>query len=243
MEAKKSQKADLEKKSPVFFLLGLALSLLAVLVVIQIEKQKTTSQLKGKVTIEASLASDVPITIRKVKEMPEVNKEESKINTNLPPEVVPDEKLIWDNIFKDKSTEGDELEDIPLEPLIEDEVETIDFMFIEKMARPKECEKYGSIDEQKACLNSWIQKYLSTNVKYPEISKRMRSQDRVYVTFVISEKGEVESAWVERGQYEALNEEALKVVKGMPDFIPGSQHNKPVKMKMTIPVNFKLSSF
>lgn len=244
MESKKSPKADLEKRSTTFFLIGIALSLLMVLVVFQYEKQKVVI-IPQERTIEANLGPDIPITIRKTEAKPEIKTPEKKINHNLPPEEVPNETLVWENIFKGSEESNSELTDVPLDPYFgdKDEVETIDFVVIEKMARPKECEKFHSIDEQKECLNDWIQSYLSSNARYPEISKRMGDEDRVYVTFIISENGDVEKAWVERGQFDALNDEALRVVKAMPDFVPGSQHNKPVKMKMTIPVNFKLSSF
>lgn len=242
MESKKSPQADLEKKISMFFMIGIALSLLFVLMVFQYRQEISESISKNPVPI-ADDGIVIPITVTPVKELekPKGIEPEPKINENLPPEVVdePNQKLELSKLFDPGDNPDDGVKDIPLEP--EPEVETVPFVLIEKMARPMECEQMTSLDEQKACFNTWIQNYINQNTKYPEIGIRFRQEDRVYVTFVISEKGEVESAVVERGQYEALNLEALRVIKAMPTFVPGTQRQKPVKMKMTIPVNFKLS--
>lgn len=244
MDPKKNPQADLEGKTPVFFMIGIAVALLMVITVFQYQKQHSIVITKTN-TVEANLGPDIPITVRSAPKMPEMVKPVIDVNPNLPPEEVPDNtKLEITSFIGEGPDDDDELREIGRDDFFgKDEVETIEFAVIEKMARPLMCGEKDKIEEQKACFNEWIQDYLSENTNYPELAKQMRLEDRVYVTFVISEKGEVESAVIGRGEYDVLNDEALRVVKSMPEFIPGSQRGKAVKMKITIPVNFKLSSF
>ena len=243
MDPKKNPKADLEGKISVFFMTGVAITLFLVIIVFQYQKQRTLIIPKGDM-IEASLGPDIPITVRPTPKMPDISKPIIEVNPNLPPEEVPDHTKLEINSLFNNEDPDDELTEIGREDFFgKDEVETIEFAAIEKMARPLKCGEKDKLEEQKACFNEWIQVYLRQNANYPELAKQMRLEDRVYVTFVISEKGEVESAVIGRGEYDVLNKEALRVVKSMPEFIPGSQRGKAVKMKMTIPVNFKLSSF
>lgn len=230
----------MEKKSSMFFMIGMALSLLFVLMVFQYRQEITKPILKDHL-IEADLGPDIPITITPVKklEKPEISK--PKINPELPPKEIEnsDPTLEWKNLFNSEEEPEEGVKDIGEE--FEEEVETVPFVLIEKMARPSECQAMTSLDAQKTCFNDWIKKYIHENTRYPELGVQMRLEDRVYVTFIISEKGDVESAEVELGKYDVLNAEALRVIKAMPKFVPGTQREKPVKMKMTIPVNFKLA--
>ena len=241
MESKKSPKADLEGKSTMFFMIGIALSLLFVLMVFQYRQAVMLPESSGPLTIIDD-GPDIPITVTPVKELTMPEKPKIPIDEYLPPEVVDveDPRLDTENPFISLGTPDETgIVDIPIDD--ESAVETVPFILIEKMARPVECQVLTNLDAQKSCFNDWIKQYINENTNYPAIGVQMHLEDRVYVTFIISEKGDVESAEVEIGQYDALNNEALRVIRAMPKFVPGKQHDKPVKMKMTIPVNFKLS--
>ncbi|WP_417611236.1 energy transducer TonB [Owenweeksia hongkongensis] len=238
MESKKSPKADLEKKSSMFFMVGIALSLLFVLMVFQYRQVVNVPVVNDTVVIVDDGPS-IPRTVTPVKEL--VMPDKPKVNIDLPTDE-PTPKPTLTTANPKITDEG------PVETGVsiigeeeEESAETVPFVLIEKMARPTDCQSFSKLDDQKACFNDWIKKYIGENTKYPEIGVEMRLEDRVFVTFIISEKGDVESAEIELGKYDALNAEALRVIKAMPKFVPGSQRNKPVKMKMTIPVNFKLS--
>lgn len=240
MESKKSPKADLEKKSSMFFMIGIALSLLFVLMVFQYRQELSKPIIKDPV-VAIDDGTVIPITITPEKKLVKPEAPKPNVDDNLPPEVVENTspKLEWSDVFSPNEDPNDGVKDIPVE--IEVPVETVPFVLIEKMARPAECQAMSSLDAQKACFNDWIKTYINENTKYPAIGVQMHLEDRVFVTFVISENGDVESAEIELGKYDALNDEALRVIKAMPKFIPGTQRGKQVKMKMTIPVNFKLS--
>ena len=239
MESKKSPKADLENKSSMFFMIGIALSLLFVLMVFQYRQAVVTPVINDTLVIIDD-GPEIPITVTPTKELAKPETKKPDINENLPPEEVEnnDPKLEWDKLLNPTEVHEKGIEDIGEEVELEDE--PLDFFMMEKMARPFDCENYSDVNDQKMCFNSWIQEYINASTKYPEVSQRLGQEDKVYVTFVISKTGEVESAEVEKGDYEALNKEALRVIKNMPALLPGTQRGKPVRMKMTIPVNFKL---
>ena len=86
-----------------------------------------------------------------------------------------------------------------------------------------------------------LRKYIAENVKYPEIAKENGLSGKVFVQFVINQRGEVENVKIARGIDPALDKEAIRVVQSLPKFKPGSQRGKPVKVNYTVPINFQLN--
>ncbi|MEG1905769.1 MAG: energy transducer TonB, partial [Bacteroidales bacterium] len=82
--------------------------------------------------------------------------------------------------------------------------------------------------------------FISKSVKYPVIAQENGIQGRVIVSFVIERDGSVADAVVVRGVDPSLDKEALRVVKSMPKWTPGKQRGKPVRVKYTLPVTFRL---
>ena len=84
-------------------------------------------------------------------------------------------------------------------------------------------------------------KYLSENVKYPVIAQENGIQGRVICQFVINRDGSIVDIEVVRsGGDPSLDKEAVRVIKSMPKWKPGMQRGKTVRVKYTVPVNFKL---
>jgi periplasmic protein TonB len=85
-------------------------------------------------------------------------------------------------------------------------------------------------------------KYLGDNIVYPKSAKKLGITGTVYVYFIIDRNGNVRDAEVKRGvkNGEDLNEEALRVVKGMPQWEPGYQNGKAASVQFTLPITFKL---
>lgn len=82
--------------------------------------------------------------------------------------------------------------------------------------------------------------YLSANVRYPEDCEETCVQGRVIVSFVVERDGNITEAKVVKSVYPSLDEEALRVVNGMPKWLPGKQNGESVRTKYTIPISFKL---
>lgn len=85
-----------------------------------------------------------------------------------------------------------------------------------------------------------LMKYLAANIKYPASAVKAKKQGRVIVTFIIQKDGSVAKARIARSVDPELDAEALRIVKAMPNWTPGTQDGKPVNVKYTIPVVFSL---
>ena len=83
-------------------------------------------------------------------------------------------------------------------------------------------------------------KYLTDSVKYPELAKKHGVQGRVIIGFIVEKDGSLTDVKVLRAVDRALDAEALRVVKGMPKWIPGSQNGQHVRVKYNVPVPFRL---
>jgi len=82
--------------------------------------------------------------------------------------------------------------------------------------------------------------YISKNIKFPVAAKNARVEGFVIVRFVVDEKGKVGDAKVIRSLHPACDFEALKVISGMPNWIPGKDKGKTVAVYYTVPISFKL---
>ena len=85
-----------------------------------------------------------------------------------------------------------------------------------------------------------MMKYLAANIKYPASAVKAKKQGRVIVAFVIQKDGSVTNARIVRSVDPELDAEALRIVKAMPNWTPGTQDGKPVNVNYTIPVVFSL---
>ena len=87
-----------------------------------------------------------------------------------------------------------------------------------------------------------MMQYLSSNIRYPEDAKEAGAQGRVIVSFIVEKDGSISNAKVTKPTYSSLDEEALRLVSAMPNFIPGKQNGEAVRVKYSFPVSFRLGS-
>lgn len=83
--------------------------------------------------------------------------------------------------------------------------------------------------------------YLIQNVKYPVIAQENGIQGRVILQFIVNIDGSITNVEVVKSAGDAsLDKEAVRVIKSMPKWKPGKQRGEPVRVKYTVPVNFRL---
>ena len=82
--------------------------------------------------------------------------------------------------------------------------------------------------------------YLSKNVKYPADAEKQKIEGRVLVSFVVNTDGSITDISVERKAFPSLDAEAVRVISGMPKWIPGEQKGQKVRVKYTVPLSFHL---
>ena len=86
-----------------------------------------------------------------------------------------------------------------------------------------------------------MSKYLVENIKYPEESKKNGVQGTVFVSYIVEKDGKVSNVKILRGIALDCDTEALRVVKGMPNWKPGrNDKNEVVRVAFNLPIKFKL---
>ena len=86
-----------------------------------------------------------------------------------------------------------------------------------------------------------MMEFFQSNITYPESCKKDSIQGRVIVTFVVEKDGSITDVEVVRSVHPDLDTEAVNMIKKMPTWKPGSQKGKPVRVKYTVPVNYRFN--
>lgn len=85
-----------------------------------------------------------------------------------------------------------------------------------------------------------LMRYLGENLKYPSMAKDLNIAGVVFVRFVVEPNGKIGDVSVVRGVFNALDQEAVRVILAMPDWNPGQQNGRNVRVYYTIPIRFEL---
>jgi len=85
-----------------------------------------------------------------------------------------------------------------------------------------------------------LREFISQTVKYPGEAAKNKIQGKVFISFVVSIDGSVKNVTVARGVNVDLDKEAVRVIKSLPKWEPGTQKGKPVNVAYTVPINFVL---
>jgi len=218
MESKKSPKADLEGKKVIFTQIGLIVALAVILLAFEWKSYDKTVDGFGERIVEDIPEEIIPITEQKVKPPPPPPPKKVVVINIVEDDVEVEEDLIID-IEADENTEVEEY--IPIE--VDEEVveEAHIFTVVESMP-----EFRGGMSE--------LYVYLGNNIKYPVMAKESGIQGKVYVTFVVERDGSITDVRKLRGIGGGCDEEAIRVVKGMPKWTPGKQRGKPVRVQYNL---------
>ena len=88
--------------------------------------------------------------------------------------------------------------------------------------------------------NDALTNFIASNVKYPEVAKETGIKGKVFVQFVVSKDGVVKDVAISKGVDKLLDDEALRVIKSLPNWTPGKNKGVAVNVQFTIPINFQL---
>jgi len=120
--------------------------------------------------------------------------------------------------------------------------EAVPFAVVEQIPLLEACKNVEK-KEQMNCLNEEIRKHIKKELKYPKEAKKDKIEDRVITVFEIDKNGKVTNINVrgKKSEYQSLFEaEAKRIIETLPQFSPGLQRGKPVVVKYSIPITFKL---
>ena len=112
----------------------------------------------------------------------------------------------------------------------------------EKKPEPKKEEIFTAVEQmpQFPGGEAELMKYVANHIKYPTMAAENNIQGRVVVKFVVKKDGSVGEVQVLRGKDPDLDKEAVRVVRTLPNFIPGKMNGQAVSVWFTLPINFKL---
>lgn len=112
----------------------------------------------------------------------------------------------------------------------------------EKKPEPKKEEIFAAVEQmpQFPGGEAELMKYVTNHIKYPTMAAENNIQGRVVVKFVVKKDGSVGEVQVLRGKDPDLDKEAVRVVRTLPNFIPGKMNGQAVSVWFTLPINFKL---
>ena len=244
MEVKKNPNVDPKRNSSLYFLVGLTAVLMLTYVSIElksedprveVEKLEIADNMMGE---EEEVILTMPPTQRlppPPPPAPEViqivdNKqviEDKKIETTE----VDENKAVVVNTASSYGEEGGTAEEID---------EEVPFAVIEDVPVFPGCEGVAK-NKRLDCFMEQMAKHIKKNQQYPERAMEDGIQGRVSVLFVIDKDGGISNVQV-RGPKggELLENEAKRVIEKLPKFKPGMQRGKPVKVKYSQPITFKL---
>ena len=216
MIPKKDPKISLENKKGMFFQIGLAVTLIAVLISFEWKSYDKSNYNLGDLNLDDMEEEIIPITRQEVKPPPP---------PPPPPEIIEivEDEVEIENEVEIEETDTDEDEIVEIE---EDDEEF--FMVVENMP-----EFPGG--------DLGLMKFIQKNVRYPAIAKEYNITGKVYVSFIVDKQGTVTNVKIVRGVDKNLDAEALRVVSLLPKYKPGKQRGKAVRVMFTIPINFTLN--
>ena len=223
MEAKKTEQADLTKKSTFFFSIGLMVTMSLVVTAFEWKDyDESMVDLMGKSTNTFEETMEVPPTEQPPPPAPTIQQ----------PQVieVPDEEEIKDDIKVN----------LDVEVTDETKVEEI----VVQAEQPKEeTDEIFTVVEESATPKGGMQafyKFVGEKIKYPAQARRMGIEGRVFVEFVINKDGSLSDVRSIKGIGAGCDEEAVRIIQSAPAWNPGKQRGKSVKQRYTLPIIFKL---
>lgn len=239
MELKKNPKFDLDKDRGLYFSFGLCLMLFLTWFFLEMKTYDKETLFDYSLTEDREYREDIPI-----------------INLTTPPpppppvtppetiEIVANEVEIEETVLS--STETDQYEAIPERIISVEEVQVgeviediyVPFAVIEEVPIFPGCE--GTPKElMRKCFVEKMQDHVKKNFHYPQRAMENNIQGKVYVQFTIDENGHIVDI-MSRAPDFILQESAENLMKSLPEMTPGRQRGKPVKVKYSLPIVFKL---
>ena len=227
MELKKSDKADLEKRSAIFFEIGLVTAIALVLIAFEWTSTGFKSNEFEVNQAEQAEQEIIPIT----------RQEKPKPKPPEPPKVTEMLQIVDNDVDLQ-----DELQLEDLEADINTEVQEIDYEVADEEDNAGD-QIFFIVEDMPTFMGKDVNAFrdwVAKHIKYPEIAAENGISGRVFVRFVVEPDGHVDKVEVVRGVDPALDAEAVRVVRSSPKWAPGKQRGKAVRVAYTIPIVFIL---
>lgn len=225
MQIKKSPKADLNNKKGLFLEIGLIFALLLTIAAFAYtQKERNVEIIEASTEVVEEEITDITTQDQKPPEPPK--KVEMQVLSDVLNVVTNDTKIETEFDFSEFSEDIEIVQQIEVvEEAAEDDAP---FIIAEEMP------KFQGGDLMK--FRSWVQGKL----KYPQIAQENGISGKVTLTFVIERDGSLTNIQVMQSPDRSLADEAVRVLQSSPKWTPGKQRNSPVRVRYTLPVEFRI---
>lgn len=228
MEIKKSPKADLQNKRGLYLEIGLVIALLLVIgAFLYTPKEYRIEKVDNNYGPVEEEITEITRNEQKPPEQPK--KVEVQVFNDILDIVTNDTKITTDISFEEFA---DDLEiTTQVVEVEEEEIENDDpFIKVEKMP------SFQGGDLQ--TFRAWVQDKL----RYPQIAMENGVSGKVVLSFVVERDGTLTNIEVLQSPDRSLADEAVRVLKTSPKWEPGMQRNQAVRVKYTLPVDFRIAN-
>lgn len=227
MEAKKNPNKDVHRQSGKFFLIGLTLSVATAITAFEWRSEKKDYVIDfpdEPIDDGAFIIKSEPISVDQPNKPKELKPQVIKPLVNL---------VATTELIEESNEEAIELEQPDFTPIWLDStansVEPPEEIFLSPEVKP---EPEGGFEG--------FYKFVGKNLKYPKRAQHTNTQGKVYIEFVVDKDGQVTQLKVVKGIGSGCDEEAMRVL-ALTKWQPGRQRGKPVKVRMTMLLNFVLN--
>ncbi|MBC6991392.1 energy transducer TonB [Hymenobacter jejuensis] len=173
-----------------------------------------------------------PPKLSTIKFVPPVVKKDEEVRKQ---EEIPDQEELKDKVVATETVKGNTdnpadlngLESGDGNKVVEEVVENKVYTYVEQMPTPP-----GGMEA--------LLQYIGKNIKYPAMALRNQVEGKVFVAFVVGPDGAISNVTVQKGIGGGCDEEAVRVIKGLPRWTPGKQNGRAVSVSFTVPVTFAI---
>ena len=225
MEIKKSPKADLQNKRGLLLEIGLVVALALVIAAFAYTPKEHRIE---KVDLNYGPVEEEITEITRQDQKPPEAPKKGKVIADLLQVVTNDTKITTEVDFAEFDENTEVIQQVEVvEETIEDDQP---FLIAETMPSFQG----GDLNT----FRNWVQQ----NVKFPQIALENGIQGRVVLSFVIEKDGRLTNIQVLQTPDRSLSEEAIRVLNKSPKWSPGKQRNQVVRVKYTLPVDFRVQN-
>ena len=243
VEIKKSEKASLDSRRPVFFMLGLVMALATLYVALEFN---TSS---GNMSGDASQFDDM----QDLDLMPALDRSDmiAAAPSGAPAKPTPKNVKVVDevkkqlernvtiNTLRDAQGEGEGGANGEQASDDEETTKALSPVAVDKDENPLKLRVVQQLPEFPGGMVEMM-KWITRTLHYPYAAQKQKIEGRVLVTFIINRDGSIANIKVVKSVHPLLDNEARRVVKLMPHWKPGIEDGKPCRTMFAIPIEFKL---
>ena len=229
MEIKKSHKADLEHRRPMFFAIALV-GVVALFALVLFFPYKTIGEMIEESFDDYSMDLDF-----------KANNQDDMISAALPQE----EKIEKESNQLNKVDETHELPPEDIDPVENKEEEKQEEQQEEEKQEPinlNDAETLKIVEQLPEYPGGMVEfmKWLTAMLKYPDAALKRKIEGKVMVSFIVNADGSISDIKLVKGAHKLLDDEALRVVRLMPKWKPGLEGGHPCRSMISIPIVFEI---